>query len=78
MIEWLFAAASVIALARALLGPTFADRLLAANLVTGLVTIYMVMYAIRIGTEFYLDIAIVLSVLSLVGTLAVAKYAVKK
>jgi multisubunit Na+/H+ antiporter MnhF subunit len=36
----------------------------------------MVLHAVNIGADIYLDIAILLSLLSLVGTLAVAKYVV--
>jgi multicomponent Na+:H+ antiporter subunit F len=76
MIEWLFALAGLIIALRAVLGPTFADRLLAANLIVNIVTVFMVLHAVNIGADIYLDIAILLSLLSLVGTLAVAKYVV--
>ena len=78
MIEFLFALAGIIVVLRAFLGPTFADRLLAANLIVNLVVLSMVMHAVSTGSRLYLDIPIVLSLLSLVGTLAVAKYLVIK
>ena len=78
MIEFVFALAGIIVLVRAFLGPTFADRLLAANLIVNIVVLFMVMYAVNTGSNLYLDIPLALSLLSLVGTLAIAKYLVIK
>ncbi len=74
MIEFLFVIAGIIALVRLALGPTFADRVIAGGAVANIVTVLIVWYAISTGPGFYLDIAIVMSLLSFTGTLAIARY----
>lgn len=63
----------IIILARLIRGPTFADRLIALGPFTVILILLIVMYAMQTGTRFYLDIALLLSLLSFVGTLAVAR-----
>lgn len=74
MIEYLFLAAVVIAMIRAIAGPTFADRIISVNTMVSLVVVIMVIYAIATSSEMLLDVGIVLMMLSFVGTLAVAKF----
>lgn len=72
---YMFIAAAVISLARAALGPSFADRYLGIGAFVNILTLFLVAYAVDVGNQFYLDTAILLTVLSFVGTLAIAKYA---
>lgn len=74
MIEYLFMAAGIIALIRAVAGPTFADRVISISSVISLVIFLMVLQAVTSGSQIYLDIAVVLMLLSFVGTLAIAKF----
>jgi multicomponent Na+:H+ antiporter subunit F len=74
VIEYLFIAAGVISLIRAIAGPTFADRAIAVSSVVSVVVLLMVLQAVVQETQFYLDVAIVLMLLSFVGSLAVAKF----
>jgi len=74
MIEYLFIAAGVIALVRAVAGPTFADRVISVSSIVSVIVFLMVIYSITVEIQFYLDIAIALMLLSFVGTLAVAKF----
>lgn len=74
MIEYLFMAAGIIALIRAVAGPTFADRVISISSVISLVVFLMVLQAVTSGSQIYLDIAVVLMLLSFVGTLAIAKF----
>lgn len=74
MIEWFFVAAGIIATARAIAGPTFADRMIAIDAVITVIVFMMVLKSVELGAEIYLDIAIVFMLLSFVGTLAVAKF----
>ncbi len=74
MIELLFILGGIIALLRALSGPTFADRLLAANLVASIVILLLVWYDVSMQLNMFMDTAIVLSILSLVGILSISKY----
>lgn len=74
MIEYIFMAAGIIALIRAVAGPTFADRVISISSVISLVIFLMVLQAVTSGSQIYLDIAVVLMLLSFVGTLAIAKF----
>ncbi|MCK4496731.1 MAG: cation:proton antiporter [Candidatus Aenigmarchaeota archaeon] len=67
-------AAGIIALIRAVAGPTFADRVISISSVISLVIFLMVLQAVTSGSHIYLDIAVVLMLLSFVGTLAIAKF----
>ena len=72
---YLFIAAGIISVARALLGPTFADRYLGIASVVNVVTLLLVVYAIELGSQFYMDISIALVMMSFVGSMAIAKFA---
>lgn len=74
MIVELFAAAGALCLARLLLGPTFADRLLAADALTSIVVFLMAFYSVVLKNPLYIDVALVFAMLSFVGTLAIAKW----
>ncbi len=72
---YMFIFAGILSLIRAGLGPSFADRFLGVGAFVNLVTLLLVVHAIGIGSQFYLDVAILLVMLSFVGSLAIAKYA---
>jgi len=75
---YLFIGAGLLALVRAGLGPSFADRFLGIGAFVNVVTLLLVVYAINMGSQFYLDIAMLLVMLSFVGSLAIAKYAPRR
>ena len=72
---YLFIAAGIISLARGVLGPSFADRYLGIAALTNVVTLLLVVYAIELGSQFYMDLAIILVMMSFVGSMAIAKFA---
>ncbi len=74
MIEYFFVAAGLIAAARAVAGPTFADRMIAIDSMIAIIIFVMVLKSVEYGTDIYIDIAIVFMLLSFVGTLALAKF----
>ena len=74
MIEYLFVAAALLSLARAIAGPSFADRVIAVGSVISMLVILMSIHAVSSGIQMYLDVAIAITMLSFVGTLAVAKF----
>jgi multisubunit Na+/H+ antiporter MnhF subunit len=78
MIWIIFAAAAALVAVRAMLGPSFADRVIAFDVIVNLVALLMVFQAIRIQSQLYLDIAIFIVLLSFIGTLAIARYVRKK
>jgi multisubunit Na+/H+ antiporter MnhF subunit len=78
MIEYLFMAAGLIALVRAFIGRTFADRVIGVGAFVNMVIILMVIYAVNTGEDMIIDIALLLTLLSFVGTLSIAKYLTPK
>jgi multicomponent Na+:H+ antiporter subunit F len=78
MIEYLFMAAGLIALVRAVIGRSFADRVIGIGAFVNMVIILMVIYAVNTGEGMIIDIALLLALLSFVGTLSIAKYLIPK
>lgn len=72
---YLFIIAGILALVRTGLGPSFADRYLGIGAFVNVVTLLLVVHAIGTGSQFYIDTAILLVMMSFVGSLAIAKYA---
>jgi len=61
-------------LARAILGPTVFDRLLAANTIGTLAVLLLAVIGFLTGRPEFLDLAIVYGLLNIVGTIAVLKF----
>ena len=66
--------ALVITLIRLAKGPTLNDRVSALDLLAIIVMGFILVYAILIKNPFYLDIVIVLSLVSFMSTVAVSHY----
>ena len=66
--------ALVLVLARAVLGPTVFDRLLAANTIGTLAVLLLSVIGFLTGRPEFLDLAIVYGLLNIVGTIAVLKF----
>ena len=66
--------ASILALIRLLLGPTVADRIVAADTIflNGLGII--VLLGIRFGTSMYLDPALIIAAVFFIGTVSLCKF----
>lgn len=67
-------AALALAVARALIGPTAFDRLLAANSVGTSAILLLALFGFMTGRPDFLDIALVYVLLNLIGILAVLKF----
>ncbi len=61
-------------LARAVLGPTVYDRILAANVFGTLTVGFIAVFGFLIGRPEFLDIALVYALINFIGTIAVTKY----
>ena len=61
-------------LARAVLGPTVFDRLLAMNTIGTLAVLLLAVMGFLAGRPEFLDLAIVYGLLNIVGTIAVLKF----
>ncbi len=66
--------AAVITLFRLLIGPTVPDRVIAIDLIGVLIVCALVVSAGATADQAYLDVAIVLALISFVGTVAYARY----
>ena len=63
-----------LAVLRAILGPTMFDRVLAANTTGTLAVLVLALIGFVNGRPEFLDIAILYTLLNLVGTIAVLRY----
>ena len=66
--------ALVLMLARAVLGPTVFDRVLAMNTIGTLAVLLLAVLGFLSGRPEFLDLAIVYGLLNIVGTIAVLKF----
>ncbi|MCZ6452732.1 MAG: monovalent cation/H+ antiporter complex subunit F [Alphaproteobacteria bacterium] len=63
-----------LAMVRAILGPTMFDRVLAANSTGTLAVLTLALIGFVTGRPDFLDIAILYTLLNLIGTIAVLRY----
>ncbi len=70
----LLAAGMVLALARLVYGPTLPDRVVALDLMSVLAVGAVAAFTVLTGHTVYLDAAIVLALISFLGTVAFARY----
>lgn len=63
-----------LAMARGILGPTMFDRVLAANATGTLAVLALALIGFVTGRPEFLDIAILYTLLNLIGTIAVLRY----
>jgi multicomponent Na+:H+ antiporter subunit F len=70
----MLAFAAALAFARLLRGPTLPDRVVALDLIGVLIVCISVAVAATTGEQGYLDVAIVIALVSFVGTVAYAGY----
>ena len=77
----MFAAAAIailvslaLALARAILGPTVFDRVMAANSVGTLCVLLLAVVGFLTGRPDFLDLSITYALLNIIGTIAVLKF----
>jgi multicomponent Na+:H+ antiporter subunit F len=64
----------VLAMLRAILGPTMFDRVLAVNSTATLAVLTLALIGFVTGRPEFLDIAILYTLLNLIGTIAVLRY----
>lgn len=64
----------ILAFVRLVRGPSLPDRVVALDLIATLMIGIVAIYAIAIGEPVFLDLALVLALLSFLGTIAFARY----
>jgi len=67
-------ATMILSIARALLGPTLYDRLLAVNSFGTKTVLFIAVFGFLTGRPEFLDIALVYSLINFIGTIAVLKF----
>lgn len=70
--------AFVLAFIRLLKGPTVNDRILALDLIASIIMAFILCYSVLINNAVYIDITIVISLISFVGTIAISTYLKQK
>lgn len=70
----LLGSAMVLAFVRMMLGPSLPDRVVALDLMATLIIAISAAYAVATGQPAYLDAAIVLALITFLGTVAFAYY----
>ncbi len=66
------------ALFRLVIGPGARDRILALDLIASITMGFILVYSIRVRQTFYLDIAIIIALISFMGTVAISTYLKQK
>lgn len=70
----MLALALVLTACRVVIGPTLADRVLALDMMSAIAVGFMAVFAIRSGYSLYIDIAIALSLVGFLATVAFARF----
>jgi multicomponent Na+:H+ antiporter subunit F len=70
----ILAISALLALWRVIRGPTRPDRVVGLDLIGVLVVGFAVVSAAATGSPYFLDVAIVIALISFVGTIAYARY----
>ncbi|RLE12684.1 cation:proton antiporter [Candidatus Aerophobetes bacterium] len=71
---WVITVAVILALFRAVKGPTSPDRVVGVDIMVTITIALMVLLGVFFGRRVYLDVALIYAVLSFVGVIAVARY----
>ncbi len=70
--------ALVFALLRLFRGPSSSDQIVALDLIASIVMGFILLYSLLVEREIYFDIAIVIAMISFLGTIAISIYLKRK
>ena len=70
--------ALVFALVRLVRGPSSSDRIISLDLVASVVMGFILLYSVLVNKGIYFDIAIVISLISFIGTISISIYLKQK
>ena len=74
IMQWFLLACAAGCIVRLLIGPSAADRLVALNILSGVVLAFLVLRGVRRGRSIYLDVALVYDIFGFLGFLAVSRF----
>ena len=72
--QWFLVACTLLCTIRLVMGPSAADRLVALNVLSGLVLAFLVLRGVAEERALYLDVALVYDIFGFLGFLAVARF----
>lgn len=67
-------AALVLAFIRLLRGPSINDRIAAMDVIAIVVMAFILVYSVSVNNAIYLDLPVIISLISFIGTVAVSTY----
>lgn len=67
-----------LALVRLIIGPSIHDRIASMDLIASIVIGFILIYSVVIKNTIYIDIVIVISLISFIGTIAISTYLKQK
>ena len=67
-------AALVLAFTRLLRGPSINDRIAAMDVIAVVIMAFVLVYSVLIKEAIYLDLPVIISLISFIGTIAVSTY----
>jgi multicomponent Na+:H+ antiporter subunit F len=67
-------AALVLAFIRLVKGPSINDRIAAMDVIAVVIMAFIIVYSVLIEKEIYLDLPVIISLISFIGTVAVSTY----
>jgi multicomponent Na+:H+ antiporter subunit F len=70
--------ALVLSFLRLLRGPAVNDRIVAMDLIASIIMGFILLYSVLIRRAIYFDLAIVISLISFIGTVAISTYLKQK
>ena len=70
--------AFVFALLRLFRGPSSSDQIVALDLIASIVMGFILLYSLLVEREIYFDIAIIIAMISFLGTIAISIYLKRK
>lgn len=70
----LLLAAMMVAIVRLLKGPSVNDRIAAMELISSIIMGFILVYSVMINKSVYLDVPVIISLISFIGTVAISTY----
>lgn len=70
----LLLAAMIVAIVRLLKGPSVNDRIAAMELISSIIMVFIFVYSVMINKSVYLDVPVIISLISFIGTVAISTY----
>ena len=74
VMKWFLLICSFICIIKLIAGPSSADRLVALNILSGVVLAFLVVRGVSEGRVLYLDVALVYDIFGFLGFLAIARF----